>query len=371
MKIFIGADLVPTEQNYHLFNEGDTLSLVGDKVLEKMNECDYRVFNLELALCDKPTPIIKGGPNIGAPTSTIKGIKGMNPSVLAIANNHVLDHGYEGFVSTIDTLNGANIPHVGGGFSIAEAKAPYYFERDGIKVGVYACCEHEFSWIDDYGFGANGFDALETPDEIAEIKKTCDYLIVLYHGGKEHYRYPSPRLMKVCRKIAEKGADIVLCQHTHCGGAMEDWQGSKIISGQGNFVFVRNYGHIPTWGEGFAVIMDIQKDGITYDYVPYDKTEVGIAYDESGEIIKGLNERSEEIKLPKLIESKFEQMAKDTVVERYVQNMLGYKPSEEELKQKLICLFHYAECEVHHECLLTGLRALGGLGRYGEFEKKE
>ena len=43
-----------------------------------------------------------------------------------------------------------------------------------------------------------------------ELKKQCDYVIVLYHGGKEHYRYPSPYLQKVCRKIVDKGADIVV-----------------------------------------------------------------------------------------------------------------------------------------------------------------
>ena len=47
--------------------------------------------------------------------------------------------------------------------------------------------------------GANPFDPLETPDHIAELKSRCDYVIVLYHGGKEYYRCPSPNLRKVFR----------------------------------------------------------------------------------------------------------------------------------------------------------------------------
>ena len=34
-----------------------------------------------------------------------------------------------------------------------------------------------------------------------------------------------------------------------------------------------------------------------------------------------------------------------------------------------IALFHYAECDVHYECLLTGIRKLMGLGKFGEFKK--
>lgn len=371
MKLFIGADLVPSQENFDLFEACNTTALVGEKIEKIMGECDYRIFNLEFALTDENTPIKKGGPNISAPTYTAKGIKALGADLVGIANNHVLDHGLVGFTSTINTLDSLNINHVGAGFTREDSKKPFFFQKDGVKVGVYDCCEHEFSWFDDYGFGTNGFDPLESLDDIADAKKECDYLIVLYHGGKEHYRYPSPRLVKTCRKIAEKGADLVLCQHTHCVGTEEDYLGSKIIYGQGNFVFAENHGHVPTWGEGFAVVLDVDKFGVQYEYVPYNKTDVGIEYDESGEILKGLSARSEEIKIPGLIEKKFVEMAKDTVVERYVQNMLGYRPTEEELQERLLCLFHYAECEVHHECLLTGLRALGGYGKYGEFKKDE
>ncbi len=369
MKIIIGADLVPTEANYGAFNEGDAMALVGAKILKKLREADLRIFNLELALTDSFTPIKKAGPNISAPVSTVKGIKALGADLLGRSNNHVLDHGYNGFVSTNEALKNAGIPYVGVGFTKEEAKKPYYFEKDGKKVGVYACCEHEFSWVEDYGFGANGFDPLESLDDISEAKKECDYLIVLYHGGKEHYSYPSPHLVKVCRKIVEKGADIVLCQHTHCVGTEEDYLGGKIIYGQGNFVFDKKYADVPTWGAGFLVMIDIGENGVKYEYIPYDKTDGGIAYDESGEILNGLRRRSEEIKEPGFIERTFVKMAEETVADTYAKWILGHAPSETELSERLIALFHYAECDVHNECLLTGLRAKGKLGKYGEFDK--
>lgn len=62
-------------------------------------------------------------------------------------------------------------------------------------------------------------------------------MIVLYHGGKEQYRYPSPNLQKTCRKLVEKGADLVVCQHSHCIGCREEYLQGTIVYGQGNFLF--------------------------------------------------------------------------------------------------------------------------------------
>jgi hypothetical protein len=145
--------------------------------------------------------------------------------------------------------------------------------------------------------------------------------------------------------------------------------GGKIIFGQGNFVFARNYANMPTWGEGFAVIADVTKDGVKYEYVPYNKTDVGLTYDETGDILKGLKERSEEIKQPGFIEKSFEDMAAETVVGRYIQHMIKRPAAEIKNEDLYIGLFHFAECDVHHECLLTGVRKCMGLGKYGEFKK--
>ena len=74
-KIIIGADLVPTESNYSYFKEAETQYLVGKKIIEKLNNADFTIFNLEVPLTDRKNPINKCGPNLSAPTDTIAGIK--------------------------------------------------------------------------------------------------------------------------------------------------------------------------------------------------------------------------------------------------------------------------------------------------------
>lgn len=368
MKIIIGADIVATDSNRQLFIDGNVNAIVGEEIKKILENADFRVFNLEMALVDGATPIKKCGPNICAPTACINGIKALSADLLCIANNHVMDFGYDGLVSTMQTIDNEGIARIGAGLNKDDAEKSFIFEKDGKKICFYNCCEHEFSWVEDYGFGCNGFDALETPDKIKALKEKCDYVIVLYHGGKEHYRYPSPRLRKVCRKLVEKGADLVLCQHTHCVGCEEDFMNGKIVYGQGNFIFVKNPAGLDSWFEGFLLSIEIAEK-VNFEYVPFNMTDAGVRLDKSSNILEGYLERSKQIKGQGFVEKTFEEMAEKTVVSRYVRSMIGKEPTEEDLSKVGMQLFHYAECEVHNECLLTGLRKKFGLGKFGEFKK--
>jgi len=218
MQLLIAADLVPTESNIDLFNKADIKTLLGEELFSIWNSADVRIFNLEVPLVDKRKPIDKCGPNLIAPKSTAKGIKALKPSLITLANNHIMDQGIQGLNSTREVLNSYNIPYIGVGDNLFEASKPYILNQKGLKIGIYACAEHEFSIAEENKPGANPFDPLESLDHIYNLKKKCDYVIVLYHGGKEHYRYPSPYLQKVCRKMVDKGANLVITQHSHCIG---------------------------------------------------------------------------------------------------------------------------------------------------------
>ena len=365
MKILIGADLVPHTTDVDMFINGDAKGLLGEELKAVIDSADFRIFNLETALCDEATPTSKAGPNIGSPTASINGYKAIGVDLLSIANNHVMDHGRKGFVSTIKTLEDAGIPYTGGGFTKEESIKPYIFEKDGIKVGVYACCEHEFSLIEDYGCGSNGFDPLNSLDHIADLKAQVDYCIVLYHGGKEHYRYPSPYLRKVCRRIIDKGADIVLCQHTHCVGTEEDYKGGKIVFGQGNFLF-NLYSQIEAWKTSLVVSIDLTKDGVKIDYIPIETDGCGTRYSHNEEILNGFHARSEEIKQDGFIEASFEKLSSEAII-NYIKGLYGNDVDPiAKINEKGISLINRLDCEVHNETMLVGIRVVRQLGKYGE-----
>ena len=229
MSIVIGSDIVLDDSNRMIFESGCVNEIIADEVRDIINNASYRIFNLEVPLSDLNSPIKKQGYNHIASTKCFRGLQTLGIDLFTLANNHIMDHAVQGLLSTMKVLEQARISHVGAGLNINSASVPFYKEIEGKKYGIYACAEHEFSIASEDQPGANPFDPLYSLDHIQKMKEQCDYAIVLYHGGKEYYPYPSPRLQKTCRKIVEKGADLVVCQHSHCVGCKEKYLGDRRV----------------------------------------------------------------------------------------------------------------------------------------------
>lgn len=370
--ILIGADIVPTESNRGLFENGNVNELLGTELLKILDKADFKVLNLEAPLTDISSPIVKHGPNLKVPTSCVEGIKAMGIDLLTIANNHIMDQDVQGLRSTFEVLQKAGIRSVGAGNNLYQAQQPYYIYDEEYTYGIYACAEHEFSIATERCPGANPFDQLNSLDHITDMKNKCDYAIVLYHGGKEHYRYPSPNLQKTCRKIVEKGADLVVCQHSHCIGCKEEYKNGTIIYGQGNFLF--DYSDDECWKTGLLIsVTDLGK----IDFIPVIKQDnvvrLATAVD-AFEIMKEFKNRSEEIKKDGVIEEKYQEFAKDNL-ENYVLYLRGIKDShiirvlrrfplgknlikryvKRSVELRGVGIRNYIECEAHRELLLKGL----------------
>lgn len=73
LKVYIGADFVPTDINRILFENGDMKSIIGTSLYNMLCEADLNIFNLEVPLTDNDTPIDKFGHNLKSPTKTING----------------------------------------------------------------------------------------------------------------------------------------------------------------------------------------------------------------------------------------------------------------------------------------------------------
>jgi len=373
MSIIIGADLVPTEENISLFCQGDTEELFGHALLEMLRQADYRIFNLEVPLVDDPSPISKVGAAMLAPKNTVRAMKQIPVDLFTLANNHSLDQGPAGLYSTCETLEKAGIAAVGAGITVEEAAKPYVFLQKGKRIGVYACAEHEFSIVDGQRCGANPIDLLETPDHIAHMKQNCDYVIVLYHGGKEYYRYPSPMLQKVCRKLVEKGADLVVCQHSHCVGSYEKYHGGCIVYGQGNFLFEDGDGVFVQTGVLVRIGDDFQIDFIPLRRIP---GRVRLAEGKDAQKILGeLEQRSVLLQQPEQLQKLYQTFADEQRVNylkalngarqrsflyRVLNKLTAKKWEQWDLKRQYqqldrLRLRNYIECEAHRELLLTGL----------------
>lgn len=379
VRILIGADIVPTKSNYTLFCNGDREALLGEQLSKLFMGADFRLLNLETPLTDINTPILKSGPNLQSPTNTIKGLKSINPDCFGLANNHILDQGEQGLLSTIHTLDLEGIRYVGAGHNLEEAQKPLIVNIKNKKIGIYACAEHEFSIADRNKAGANPYDPLESFEHVRKLSHKCDACIVLYHGGKEFYQFPSPTLQRIFKKFADNGADLVVAQHTHCVGCMEEYKGANLIYGQGNFLFEgiwdKNNPYFKFWKSSLLICMDINNNEKSFSFIPIISTGKAISYadkKEGQEIINEFMHRSEQIQEEYFIKEKYEELALQ-IRNQYLYGISGgyadffpirimNKLSKRMYLKKVykgkngIETRNYIECETHRELLSEVLR---------------
>ena len=297
MKTLFVGDICPTPCSAPYYTAGDTAALFGDTV-DIFRDRDFIFANLECAITESDGKIAKFGPNLKAPIETAKVLKELGVTVAGISNNHVFDFGKKGALDTIDALTSVGIDYTGFGKSYDDSRKNYTFEKDGERICVIAVCEHEYSYALEDRMGSRPFDEFETMDDIRAAKATHERVIVAYHGGKEHCPYPSPRLVRACRAMVRNGADLVLCQHSHCIGAYENYEGGHILYGQGNFQFVSLVKN-ETWKTGLAVCYDTKANTVEFIPIRENDAETGIRLavgEEKENILRGLAKRSETLK---------------------------------------------------------------------------
>lgn len=202
-------------------------------------------------------------PNLKVPLDTAPLLKEIGVTVAGLSNNHVFDFGREGARDTISALTNASVDYTGFGDNYEDSRKNYTFEKNGEKICIIAVCEHEYSYALPDRMGSRPFDEFDTIDDIREAKKTCDRVIVIYHGGKEHCAYSSPRLMRICRAMVRNSADVVFCQHSHCISTYENYQNGHIVYGQGNFIF-QPLIDSEAWKTDLAISYDTKTNNIEF-----------------------------------------------------------------------------------------------------------
>ena len=104
---------------------------------------------------------------------------------------------------------------------------------------------------------------------IQEAKKSADYILVIVHGGHEHYQLPSPRMQETYRFFIDAGADAVVNHHQHCYSGYEIYHDKPIFYGLGNFCFDENGQRECFWNKGYMVKFEFANNNIDYELIPY------------------------------------------------------------------------------------------------------
>ncbi|WKA57758.1 CapA family protein [Planococcus shenhongbingii] len=371
IKIAILGDICPTKDYRKFFDSQDPEQVLGGAV-NRLKEADLTIANLEAPATESNEPIMKTGPNLKALPRDLETLQKGGIDVFSMANNHILDYGTQGVIDTLETCEKLGIRTVGSGRDSKAAKEPLFIPVKDKMIGILSFAEAEFNLATSNQAGANRFDYFDSIKDIDSAKKNCDFLIVLYHGGSEHYPYPSPLLQKKCRNMAEFGADLVICQHSHCIGTYEEVNGSTILYGQGNAVFGWEDGD-QQWNEGLLVeitIIGAVKPQIRFILLNANADGVGLANEnKAGERLRRMNEMSKALQHSEQVNALWEDFS-HSHVSLYYSMLFGkgriFNKINRLLKNRLID-FLYSDrermlamnmlrCDAHNEVIQTILK---------------
>ena len=233
---FHNKDIFTPELNAHDGNINFTMSGVRDILTGD----DLTIVNFEGTFTDTTyVPSNKQGNEFlfSISPSYVNVLTDNGIEAVSLENNHVMDHGEEGFEDTKKTLRDAGVI-----YSTSDEKG--IFEFEGIQVAMlsYLC-------IDRYGKPFGGYPTFEekVAADIAEAKQYYPLVIVSFHWGLEPtssqpnrgYK-PTDNQIRLGRLAVDSGADLVVGHHSHRVQPIECYNGVYICYSLGNFCFAGN-----------------------------------------------------------------------------------------------------------------------------------
>lgn len=268
MKILIAGDYCPLNRVAEKLDNNDFDYVLGE-IKQITSKSDYSIVNLECPITKRgELPIEKIGPNLQCSETGVEALKWAGFDCVTLANNHFLDFGPEGVEHTLQTCKKYGVDTVGGGLNIEKASNVLYKDIQGTTIAIINCCEHEFSIASEERAGSNPLNPINQYYSIKEARQNADYVLVIVHGGNEHYALPSPRMKETYRFFVDAGADTVINHHQHCYSGYEVYKNKPIFYGLGNFCFDMPSEKWLTWHEGFMVEIDFAEN-ISFNLIPY------------------------------------------------------------------------------------------------------
>ena len=259
------GDMTIGGDNYHkkgkkfydeLEKNNNNISFTMANVRDIFKHDDLTLVNFEGTLTDRKTvPDNKKGNqflfNISPSYVTV--LSDNYIEAVSLENNHVYDHGEEGYEDTIQALREAGIVY-------SNSKQIGVFSIDGISVAMlsYLC-------IDRYDKPVDGYASLyeKVAADIQYTKQMYPIVIVSFHWGNELDYTPTERQKKMGRLAVDSGADLVIGHHSHRINPIEEYNGVYICYSLGNFCFSGNDKPSDMNSYLFQTRFKISKDGET------------------------------------------------------------------------------------------------------------
>ncbi len=212
--------------------------------LEAMARAELRVVNLETAVTAGGAPWPGKGIHYRMHPGNVPCLAAARIDCCVLANNHVLDWGYEGLADTLSALHAAGIRTAGAGRDADEARAPAVFDlASGGRVLVFAYAMESSGVAPDWAAGQRPgvsflaeLSARTVIDDIQHARREGDLVVVSIHWGPNWGYEASDAERRFARGLIEGGVDVVHGHSSHHPKRVEFHRGRPILYGCGDLL---------------------------------------------------------------------------------------------------------------------------------------
>lgn len=232
--------------NWHIapkYDErGGITGILGDTMLETMRNSDFLVVNSEFTVSNRGEPLKGKMYTFRAKPERLAIYHEMGVDLADLANNHVYDYGKDAFLDMLDAFDEYQVPHIGAGKNLEEAKKPYFVTIGDFKFAFVAATRAEKNVMTPEATETNPgtfwcYDPTEMIELIKSLKDQVDFVIPVIHFGRENSHDLEKAQVDSARAYIDAGAAMVVGHHAHNLQGVEIYNGKPIIYNLGNFLF--------------------------------------------------------------------------------------------------------------------------------------
>jgi hypothetical protein len=254
------------------------------KVSYLLQDTTYLIGNLEAVVENPGKENFRKHTRLKIEPVSLELLLHLKPGLLTLANNHVYDQLYDGYLHTINFLKKHEIDYTGA-VSIEENNASPSFIKtiSGRRIAFlnYVHLSTNPRLPEDCKISVNIYDKAAIVKEIRRLRDEADDVILLLHWGTDDSRFPEPQQRKDAREFARAGADAIIGHHSHVLQGFENIGKTTVFYGLGNFAFApmqQQKGYELSKRQRDTIILhwDIEKgaQGFHYDAVRLQGLEV-------------------------------------------------------------------------------------------------
>lgn len=365
------GDFCPWKRVQETYQKGNWQSMFSE-VLPFFEANHLNVLDLECPLTLQEKTITKTGPHIKAHPDTAALLNHLKCSLVATANNHFKDYDGQGMEETYTALKKHQIQYLGSGSNLEEASKTFYWSKDNLTLAFINVAENEWTTTQGSESGCHPIDLVQVYYQIQKAKANADFVVVIAHGGHEHYELPSPRMKKWYRFFVDAGASAVIAHHTHVVSGYEVYQQAPIFYSLGNFCFDWDGMRNKPWNRGMLVRLKFEKGqavGFETFFTNHNNEQAGVfmcSETEQNQMQAHLNKLNEVILDDDQLEAAFHAYVASwkPIMNTWIQPYQGkYLPSLYKKgllpsiisKSKKLLLTNLVRCEAHRDIFIHSI----------------